>query len=793
MTSLRTFTATHGLHFVGTMRLMLASDRPTAPNTTLTTINGINNWDTSQATDMSFMFYCRGGLTSLDLTGWDTHNATKMTRMFNYCTGLTSITLPDTFTTANVTDMCYMFSETKLTTLDLSYFDTKLSREEMDSNQKLLSMLPATLKTLKLGANTKLNEYAFRHFRVYDTWIRVSSMGDNYTALEGLITGSVDGKEAMVNRTRLNPAGIWKRGRGVTVSIDFANGQAGTTTTINTYSIRPGQGTLTMPSMNGRPNPTGKLFDHWELKSIATHTGYDSNQPDDSITFLPDSFDPQAKLTAIWRDTPSPTNLKAAYHYTGDKVTLSGTSPTTNDVSVCLTGVAPCQTVHSDRNLPATPTSGQPSATLFTTSPSDTGKLDITFAQYRISDGQVIVCPVGTAQPTYHNIPVTCTTKSAVGMPTGSQHYTYFTSMSLTGSDFKWGYGDYNIWAVGRDGSNNSFSTVVATNYHYRQHYDIDLGGPFSVDWPANEFSIGGQYQFEVNAGNIGDPVTGNSVPLTTQLRDMLPYTTVDYTADGANGTPPSSTSVFTDDATNKASITLPLLDPTANGGLGKASSVLAGWATTNGATTPTQDMGNPSQRDIELSTSLGTTDSTGHTTLTLHPVWHTISAPAITAFRRDPATNRINVDGTGTPWTQDDGIQICVKPDTPFGAYQCQTATWNDTTPLAWNGTVSHHWTHVFPQSGALEHARNYIAKATLITPDPWRTPTNSTANSPDTISPSTQIGSSYIYALPLTGGSLQRVTSIAIVLGVALLLLALAKRLRVKRAVGNHGGEDK
>ncbi len=83
-----------------------------------------NNFDTSNVTDMSQMFFMCGGLTSLDLSGFDTSNVTNMSGMFTLCSGLTELNLSN-FDTSNVTFMSSMFMACdSLTTLSLSNFST---------------------------------------------------------------------------------------------------------------------------------------------------------------------------------------------------------------------------------------------------------------------------------------------------------------------------------------------------------------------------------------------------------------------------------------------------------------------------------------------------------------------------------------------------------------------------------------------------------------------------------------------------------------------------------------------
>ena len=74
----------------------------------LTTITGMEYLNTSEVTDMSYMFNTCLSLTSLDLSHFDTGKVTNMRGMFMACGQLTSLDL-GRFNTANVTNMGYMF------------------------------------------------------------------------------------------------------------------------------------------------------------------------------------------------------------------------------------------------------------------------------------------------------------------------------------------------------------------------------------------------------------------------------------------------------------------------------------------------------------------------------------------------------------------------------------------------------------------------------------------------------------------------------------------------------------
>ncbi|RGX88828.1 BspA family leucine-rich repeat surface protein [Segatella copri] len=108
-----------------------ANARPTSCNmwfyncNNLAKIEGIENLNTVNVTDMNSMFWGCSGLTSLDLSKFDTQKVTDMSYMFSGCYKLTLLNLSK-FNTQNVTSMNEMFSGCSgLTSLDLSNFNTQ--------------------------------------------------------------------------------------------------------------------------------------------------------------------------------------------------------------------------------------------------------------------------------------------------------------------------------------------------------------------------------------------------------------------------------------------------------------------------------------------------------------------------------------------------------------------------------------------------------------------------------------------------------------------------------------------
>ena len=85
----------------------------------------VSKFDTQKVEDMSDMFASCTDLESLNVSNFDTQKVKDMNDMFYNCTGLTSLDVSN-FNTQNVENMSYMFSSCEgLNSLDLSNFDTQ--------------------------------------------------------------------------------------------------------------------------------------------------------------------------------------------------------------------------------------------------------------------------------------------------------------------------------------------------------------------------------------------------------------------------------------------------------------------------------------------------------------------------------------------------------------------------------------------------------------------------------------------------------------------------------------------
>lgn len=92
--------------------------------TNLTSIEGLENLNTSDVTSMDYMFYKCEQLRALDLSGFNTEKVENMRDMFSNCIKLETLNL-SSFKTNNLTNMSEMFLQcNKIAQLDLSGFNT---------------------------------------------------------------------------------------------------------------------------------------------------------------------------------------------------------------------------------------------------------------------------------------------------------------------------------------------------------------------------------------------------------------------------------------------------------------------------------------------------------------------------------------------------------------------------------------------------------------------------------------------------------------------------------------------
>lgn len=119
--------------------------------TSLGSLEGLDNLNTSDVTNMNNMFYDCRSLISLDLRSFNTSNVVDMKYMFAFCDRLKSLDI-SSFNTSKVEDMQWMFNGcAALTSLDLRSFNTS---NVQDMRYMFNSCANLTTITVSTGWNT---------------------------------------------------------------------------------------------------------------------------------------------------------------------------------------------------------------------------------------------------------------------------------------------------------------------------------------------------------------------------------------------------------------------------------------------------------------------------------------------------------------------------------------------------------------------------------------------------------------------------------------------------------------
>ena len=145
----------------------------------------LSNFNTSKVTDMRAMFQNCSSLTSLNFSNFNTSKVTDMREMFSRCSGLKELNLSN-FNTSAVTDMSYIFQDcSSLTSLNLSNFNTSAvtNMSEMFNGCSGL---------------TSLNVSSFNTSAVTDmSWMFKNCSGLNELNVSNLNTSKVTGLREM--------------------------------------------------------------------------------------------------------------------------------------------------------------------------------------------------------------------------------------------------------------------------------------------------------------------------------------------------------------------------------------------------------------------------------------------------------------------------------------------------------------------------------------------------------------------------------------------------------------------
>ncbi len=117
----------------------------------------LSNFDTSNLTDMSYMFHSCSNLTSIDLSSFDVGKVTNMSYMFNYCTALSNLNL-GYFNSVAATTMFNMFAYCgSLTNIDLGNFYTNNVSDMQRMFYECSGLTSLNLLSFNTSSVTKMN------------------------------------------------------------------------------------------------------------------------------------------------------------------------------------------------------------------------------------------------------------------------------------------------------------------------------------------------------------------------------------------------------------------------------------------------------------------------------------------------------------------------------------------------------------------------------------------------------------------------------------------------------------
>ena len=284
----------------------------------LTTIEGLANFNTSEVTDMSYMFYDCESLTSLDLTGFNTAKVENIRYIFYSCLSLTELDVSN-FNTAKMSDMEAMFGLcTSLTTI---YCDDDWSTSSATSDGMFYGCT-----SLEGGNGTK-----------YDA----GKTDATYARLDGL-----DGKPGYFSAKGVVRKTIYAALSGSTMTLYYDDQKASRSGVLDKWS--PGQGTSYVPeearnsitkavidpSMeDARPASTDSWF--WRLANLTIIEGL-ANLNTSEVTDMSHMFRECKKLTSLDLSNfniPKVTKMEYMFYYCSSLTSLDLSNFNTSNVT----------------------------------------------------------------------------------------------------------------------------------------------------------------------------------------------------------------------------------------------------------------------------------------------------------------------------------------------------------------------------------------------------------------------------------------------------------------------------
>ncbi len=124
-------------------------------------INGLDKFDTSQSTDMSFMFDSLPNIKTLDLSTFDTKKVFKMVSMFANDKSLTELNITN-FNTDSLKEIDFMFlNDRSISSLDMSKFNTQNVSSMLSTFEGMTSLKSLNISNWNTSNVTQMS-YLFK-------------------------------------------------------------------------------------------------------------------------------------------------------------------------------------------------------------------------------------------------------------------------------------------------------------------------------------------------------------------------------------------------------------------------------------------------------------------------------------------------------------------------------------------------------------------------------------------------------------------------------------------------------
>ena len=162
----------------------------------LTTITGIENLNTSEATNMNSMFYDCSKLETINVNGFDVSKVTNATAMFKSCVKLTTITCNNSWSIAVTDNMFLSCNDLKNTSAGIEYLQYKVDGSM--ANPTTGYFTPDATPVVIPGKGTKNDPYCIGTLSQWNQFATNVNGGNDYSGKYVKLTADIENITTMV-------------------------------------------------------------------------------------------------------------------------------------------------------------------------------------------------------------------------------------------------------------------------------------------------------------------------------------------------------------------------------------------------------------------------------------------------------------------------------------------------------------------------------------------------------------------------------------------------------------------